>query len=74
LRWATKDENEADKDLHGTRYRGEKHGMAKLTEYDVKEIRSLNNSQSQRDVADKFGISQSSVWAIIHRKTWTEVQ
>ena len=44
----------------------------KLTSQQVKEIRRryANGWSSQRALAVEFGITQSTVWSIIHRKVW----
>lgn len=70
LRWATHQENMADQLEHGTRVRGEKHGMAKLTTSDVLEIRRLAKSRTHQAIADKFEISCSHVTGIVARKEW----
>lgn len=70
LRWGTQKENMADTIIHGTAPRGERHGCAKLTEADVRAIRSLKGTAFQRDIAAKFGISRTSVSVIQSRKNW----
>lgn len=70
LDWKTRAENQADRILHGTSNRGERHGMSKLTETDVIEIRSLRGHIPQREIAERFGIHQSTVSGILHRKAW----
>jgi len=53
---------------------GEDAGSAKLTEAQVREIRQLRaTGMTQRDVADRFGISQPNVWKIVHRKAWQHI-
>ena len=54
---------------------GERHGMSKLTDADVIELRRAYAAReaSQPALARRFGIKQSTVWAIIHRKTWNHV-
>lgn len=70
LRWATPAENGTDRILHGTSNRGDQHGMSKLTEDDVRQIRSLAGVQTLRDIGEQFGIAQSHASMIINRKTW----
>lgn len=70
LRWATRPENEADRLIHGTSNRGSQHGMAKLTEADVVQIRNLCGHRFQREIAEQFGIDQSTVSDIRRRKLW----
>jgi hypothetical protein len=70
LRWATRAENMADRLIHGTSNRGARHGMAKLTEADVVQIRNLCGHHFQREIAERFGIDQSTVSDIRRRKLW----
>ena len=54
--------------------RGECNPFSKLTEADVLEIRRLySQGQKQADVARQFGLDRSSVYLIVHRKTWTHI-
>lgn len=71
LRWATTKENAADKVGHGTSNRGEKQGLSKLTEMDVKVIRTLAGDMQQQDIAAMFNVSGASVSNIIKRKCWS---
>lgn len=71
LRWATRAENEADKVLHGTSNRGERHGMAKLSVVEVLAIREME--VSSRKVAKAFGISQTMVSKIKRGEAWAHV-
>ena len=52
--------------------KGELNPKAKLTAADVKQIRYMYAAGmgDQRELANTFGIRQSSIWAIINRKTW----
>lgn len=70
LRWATNLENEKDKIAHGTVLSGEKHNMVKLTEQNVRYIRSLKGSCTQKEVARKFDVSESLIWKIWNHKIW----
>lgn len=72
LRWATHQENEDDKLLHGTLRRGERQGRAKLTEQKVREIRALVGTP-QRILAAKFGVCQRTICVILTRRGWTHV-
>lgn len=55
--------------------RGTRHGLAKLTDDAVRQIRSLweRGGIRQRDIATQFGVNQAVVWAVIHRKAWAHV-
>lgn len=74
LSWGTYVENEADKLAHGTTARGENHGMRKLTEDDVREIRSLCGTISDAEIGRRFGISGANVGYIKMRRTWNHVR
>jgi len=52
--------------------RGEEHGLAKLTESDVRII--LSRPLPQRELAARFGISRSTVQQIQSGKTWRHVR
>lgn len=71
LRWASRAENEADKELHGTRMRGEDHASSKLTEEQVKAIRQDTRPQSA--IAREVGVSQSLVCMIRRRRVWAHI-
>lgn len=53
--------------------RGSDQGGAKLTEEDVKRIRSLAGSMSQQAIADLYGIDRTNVSVIVLRKGWKHV-
>lgn len=74
LRWATPAENQADKILHGTTNRGSRHGMSKLTEQQVTEIRSLIGTMTHAAIARRFDISSSQISSIASRKEWSHVE
>ena len=53
---------------------GSRHGRAKLTEDDVREIRRLvANGTPQNALAARYGVTPQSVYALVHRKTWRHV-
>lgn len=71
LRWATTKENMADRVLHGTANRGSKHGLSKLSEGDIADIRQrLLAGESQASIAKLFPISQTAVSRINRGETW----
>ena len=71
LRWATPQENEADKIRHGTALIGERHHQAKLTEVSVLEIRRRRDSgEPLGTIATDFGVSKECISSITNRKTW----
>lgn len=70
LRWATKEENEADKILHGTTNRGEANGHAKLTVDQVRKIRSLEGTMLQREIGELFDVKAGTISNILAKKAW----
>ena len=61
--------------VNGENKRGVDHGMAKLTARLVREIRKIGATRSitQREIAAKYGISQSVVSEIISRRAWSHI-
>lgn len=78
LRWGDQSENEYDKVRHGTHggNRGEKHGSAKLTNEDVREIRRLyaDGTLNQYELADQYGVAQSVISQIWTRQLWSHLK
>lgn len=72
LRWDTQVGNEADKIIHGTHSKGERHNMAKLTWEKVREIRAMQGKLSGREVSAKFGVSPPTISLIWNGKIWRE--
>lgn len=72
LRWATPQENEADKIAHGTKLFGEKVGNAVLTDEAAIEIRRRYEAGgiSQRALGRLFGVSQCPIRMIVTGKGW----
>lgn len=53
---------------------GENNPLAKITSAIVIAIRaSAANARTQRDIAKEFGLSQSTVWAIVNRRIWRHI-
>lgn len=79
LRWATAQENIADKIRHGrvSRTSGEINGQVKLTASQVNEIRArwgqAGRGVSQRALAREYGVSQPTISNIISRTTWRHI-
>ncbi len=71
----TKTENNKDRALKGRSAIGEKHGGAKLTESDVREIRLLKESQkiSNRKLSLMFGVSETNIGRILSRGIWKHI-
>lgn len=73
LYYGTPTENVADARRHGTLAIGEKAGAAKLTSQDVKRIREMAKTHAQREISDKFGISQAQVSRVINGSHWRHI-
>lgn len=73
ITWKSRRDNLADCELHGTKRRGEKIHNARLTEDDVRCIRSLAGDMTQQAIGDLYGLHQSYVSAIVLRKAWGHV-
>lgn len=73
LRWGTRKQNARDKITHGTHVFGERHGMAKLTEEDVLNIRFLANTTQQIEIARRYNMSRPQICTIIKRKAWKHI-
>lgn len=69
MRWATYVEQAANK--RPTSLRGERNAKAKLTEEDVRAIRSSERKPSH--LAREYGISLPAMVAVIKRQTWKHV-
>lgn len=72
LRYGTRKENMADQLNHGTRNRGEKQGLHKLTEAQVKAIRSAYaaGGVTQQGLADLYKVHVMNINAIVNRRSW----
>jgi hypothetical protein len=78
IAWKTRAENEADKVLHGTSNRGERNGMAKLTDAQTAEIIRLAGPKpppgrhrrrgALAAIAARFGITKGCIHLILWRR------
>ena len=74
LAWGTAKQNAADRDRHGTTARGSRNGYARLTEDAVVSIRvALSTGTPQRQIASRFGVTQSAISNINRGRTWKHV-
>lgn len=71
LRWDTRRGNFSDKKRHGTDQIGIRHGMAKLTEDQVKAIR--NDPRPSSHIARDYGVDRSLPLLIKKRKIWKHI-
>ena len=70
LRWATRIENDSDKDVHGTRIKGEAIPWSVLKKEQVQEIRQLRGRLSRAKIAERFGVSEGAISGIFCETTW----
>lgn len=71
LRWATRIENESDKETHGTTRRGARHPMAILSESEVRNI--YYDCRVQSVIASDYRVSQTTVSDIKRGKRWHHI-
>jgi hypothetical protein len=79
LRWATSEENKADKRLHGSMKgagRGSLHHFAVLSESAVERIRAMCAKGRWRpcDAALEYGVSRPTISDVLHERTWRHVR
>lgn len=76
LRWATSRENKFDSMCLDRVPKGERHHNSKLTEWQVREIRSkyVPYKYTFRKLADEYRVSDEAISDIITRKRWRHVQ
>jgi hypothetical protein len=75
LRLGDAQANMDDKVLKGRSARGEKNTKAKLTNAQVLEIRKMYSKGrvTQRSLAQKYGVIQQAIQAIVTRTTWKHI-
>lgn len=67
-------ENMDDMMAKGRSHRGERQYMARLTESDVREIRSAaERGENYWEIAKRFGIGRANVSQVVLRNTWKHV-
>lgn len=75
LSWATPKANQADRIVHKTDMRGDRHRGAKLTAAIAAEIRAIYVKGSPTAglyaLARKYGVTSSTIFAVIKNKTWS---
>lgn len=70
VRWGTAQDNMDDREKHGRTPRWERCAKSKLTSDQVREVRSLYPSLSQQAIADRFGVTQGAISAILNGRSW----
>lgn len=75
LRLGTMAENNADKVISGSAPKGTEHHKSKLSDDDVRSIRSRYalGGVSQAQLGREFGITQANISSIVLRKIWTHI-
>lgn len=75
LKWCTRKENESHKVDHGTKADGSRNGQSKLDERMARAIRELHakDGLSQSILAERFGVCQGTISALLLKKTWDHV-
>jgi hypothetical protein len=70
LEWKTRKENIADELIFETRNRGEKHGLSKLTQEQVIEIKKLLRNHTMASIARRFKVDPGTIQAIKKKRSW----
>lgn len=71
LSWGSRQENQADRVVHGTSNRGERSYRTKLTEKLVRVIRQRSaEGEPNWLLAQEFKVAKSTIIAIVLRKSW----
>lgn len=70
LAYGTHADNMRDRNAHGRTARGGKHGMAKLTDGQVKYIKQ--STLTNKDLAFELGVSSNAIWAVRAGLTWKQ--
>ena len=69
-------DNVADRDMkgRGVQPKGSKHGCAKLTEWQVVDIKAkLGPPGADKALAARYGVSERTIWEIKRGRTWRHV-
>jgi hypothetical protein len=53
--------------------RGQRHGMSRLTEDQVRQIRSLQGTTTLVELARRYGVAKQTVHHVVRRRTWQHV-
>lgn len=68
LEWTTRKENHTHSVIKGRMARGGGHGMAKLNEVQVSEIRS--SQDKPKDIATRYGVCRQTIYRIKNFRNW----
>lgn len=72
LRWGTRQENQLDRNIHGTSNSGERQWSSKLKAEDVRRIKELYETglYTKKQIGKMYGVAQSHVSNITTGKAW----
>lgn len=75
LRWSTRKENEADKEIHGTKLIGITVANAKLNPAAVRRIRKVKkwDAKTKRKFMVDLGVSRSAINDVLSGRTWSHI-
>lgn len=75
LRWVTRKENAADRELHGKTVWGERATRGKMTEEAVLAVAVLRrNDFTVASIARMFNVSRQTIHAILNESTWKRLK
>lgn len=76
LKWGTHTDNMRDSFAKNrmTRNHGENHHKVKLTESQVREIRSLKGTMTNVNLGKKYGVSRSAISHVLSGKNWKHLE
>ena len=69
----TTQDNIDDKVAKNRQAKGERAGNSKLTEADVRQIRKLSSTHTNKELSEAYGIVSSAIHYIITRKVWKHI-
>lgn len=73
LEWVTYHDNNQHAYDIGLRKKGEQHYLSKLTENDVREIRSITEKVSYQEIADRYHVSKATIRDVMLYRTWRTI-
>jgi hypothetical protein len=73
-KWSNSDYRESVSAAQKARWQGRTRWNNKLTKKQVVAIHSLRGTVSQKEIANRFGVAQSTICDLLKRRTWDWVQ
>lgn len=76
LEWCTQKENNLHSQVNNRKVCGEKSHFSRLRAADVFDIRRIYSEDklNQYEIADIYGVCQSTVWKIVNNKKWVHLK